>query len=165
MISSALAQERPNNAKKSAPGNITSDLQKINAAIESKQQEITAQQTDSQAATWWTTTSAMTMSATVLLFGFLTLCLAAYVIRRGHAWEAVLKIFGMVLIIVLTVFLIVAGYDDKQIAPAVGLLGTIAGYLLGKEVTPVLRTQAPAAGPAPGTPGSPQVKSGAPGTS
>jgi hypothetical protein len=76
----------------------------------------------------------MTMSSTVLVFGLITLALAAYVIRKGHQWEAVLKVFGMVLIIVMTVFLIVAGYDDKQIAGAVGLLGTIAGYLLGKDV-------------------------------
>ena len=31
------------------------------------------------------------------------------------------------------VFLIVAGYTEKQIAPVIGLLGTIAGYLLGKS--------------------------------
>jgi hypothetical protein len=28
----------------------------------------------------------------------------------------------------------VAGYSDQQIAPAMGLLGTIVGYLLGKDV-------------------------------
>jgi len=28
--------------------------------------------------------------------------------------------------------LITAGYSNDQIAPAVGLLGTIAGYLLGR---------------------------------
>ena len=29
-------------------------------------------------------------------------------------------------------YLIVAGYSDTQIAPMMGLLGTIIGYLLGK---------------------------------
>lgn len=84
---------------------------------------------------WWSNTNAMTMSASVLIFGLLALLLASYVIRKGQSWEAVLKIFGTVLIVVMTVFLIVAGYDDKQIAPAIGLLGTIVGYLLGKDVS------------------------------
>jgi hypothetical protein len=30
-------------------------------------------------------------------------------------------------------FLITAGYTSDQIAPMIGLLGTIAGYLLGKS--------------------------------
>ena len=34
---------------------------------------------------------------------------------------------------VFAIFLVVAGYSDQQIAPVIGLLGTIAGYLLGKE--------------------------------
>jgi biopolymer transport protein ExbB/TolQ len=33
----------------------------------------------------------------------------------------------------MAVFLVVAGYTDTQIAPVMGLLGTVAGYLLGKE--------------------------------
>ena len=38
------------------------------------------------------------------------------------------------LIITATLFLITAGYDNNQIAPAIGLFGTVAGYLLGKSV-------------------------------
>ena len=143
MISEANAQQMPSgamNQKKAGetqnPPKPKDDLSKINAAIEKQHEHIaTLSKSPAPQATWWTTTSAMTMSATVLVFGLLTLCLAAYVIRKGHPWEPVLKIFGMVLIIVLTVFLIVAGYDDKQIAPAMGLLGTIAGYLLGKDIS------------------------------
>src|SRR6266853_700176 len=143
MISEANAQQMPSAAMtQKKPGETQNplkpkdDLSKINAAIEKQQEHIaTISRSPAPQGTWWTTTSAMTMSTAVLVFGLLTLCLAAYVIRRGHPWEAVLKIFGMVLIIVLTVFLIVAGYDDKQIAPAMGLLGTIAGYLLGKDIS------------------------------
>jgi hypothetical protein len=36
------------------------------------------------------------------------------------------------LIIIGTLFFITAGFDSTQIAPALGLFGTIAGYLLGK---------------------------------
>src|SRR6266852_2872249 len=120
MIAEARAQQMPSGAiqKKAAetrdPPKPKDDLTKINAAIEEQQQHIaTLSKAPAPEVTWWTTTSAMTMSASVLVFGLLTLCLAAYLIRKGHPWEAVLKIFGMVLIIVLTVFLIVAGYDDK----------------------------------------------------
>jgi hypothetical protein len=42
-------------------------------------------------------------------------------------------IFRGALIISSSIFLIVAGYTSQQIAPAMGLLGTLAGYLLGKE--------------------------------
>jgi hypothetical protein len=40
--------------------------------------------------------------------------------------------FGTILIITTSVFLVVAGYSSNQIAPVTGLLGTLAGYLLGK---------------------------------
>lgn len=143
MITSAIAQEAPRAGPATKPSaekqDLTSakeELMKVDAQIKGQEEKIaTLSQSRQPDGTWWSTTNAMTMSTTVLVFGFLTLALAAYVIRKGHPWEAVLKIFGMVLIIVLTVFLIVAGYDDKQIAPAVGLLGTIAGYLLGKDIS------------------------------
>lgn len=43
------------------------------------------------------------------------------------------KVFGMTLIIMGTLFSITAGFSAEQIAPAVGLFGTIAGYLLGRS--------------------------------
>jgi hypothetical protein len=82
---------------------------------------------------WWSTRNAMTMSAALLVFGVVVLVLATYLITTGKSAEAVLRIFGTILIIVIAVFLVVAGYSDTQIAPVMGLLGTIAGYLLGKE--------------------------------
>ena len=82
---------------------------------------------------WWTTTNAMTMSAIVLIFGLIVIVFATHLIQRGKSAEAVLRIFGTILIIVIAVFLVVAGYSDTQISPVMGLLGTIAGYLLGRE--------------------------------
>jgi hypothetical protein len=84
---------------------------------------------------WWSTRNAMTMSAALLVFGVVVLLLATYLITTGKSAEAVLRIFGTILIIVIAVFLVVAGYSDTQIAPVMGLLGTIAGYLLGKQST------------------------------
>lgn len=75
----------------------------------------------------------MTMSAALLVFGVVVLLLATYLIKVGKSSEAVLRIFRTILIIVIAVFLVVAGCSDTQIAPVMGLVGTIAGYLLGKE--------------------------------
>jgi hypothetical protein len=85
------------------------------------------------APSWWSVTDAMTISAAVLVFGLAVLVLATYLIRTGKNTEAVLRIFGTILIVMVAVFLVVAGYTDTQIAPVIGLLGTIVGYLLGKE--------------------------------
>jgi uncharacterized membrane protein len=65
----------------------------------------------------------------------IVLVLATYLITTGKSDEVVLRIFGTILIIVIAVFLVVAGYSDMQIAPFIGLLGMIAGNLLGKQST------------------------------
>jgi hypothetical protein len=84
---------------------------------------------------WWTTTNAMTMCAVVLLFGVLVLGLATYLMRVGKAGTSVLRIFGTILVIVMATFLVVAGYDNAQLGAPLGLLGTIVGYLLGKDTS------------------------------
>ena len=43
------------------------------------------------------------------------------------------KIFIIPLIIFASIFLIIVGYDDLQIAPVMGLFGSIVGYLFGKS--------------------------------
>lgn len=70
----------------------------------------------------------MIMGFALILIAFMT-----YVIRKGANLEDALKVFGTILIVVAAVFLIVAGYSEKQIAPVIGLLGTVAGYILGKQ--------------------------------
>lgn len=47
--------------------------------------------------------------------------------------EDTLRVFAVTLIILGTLFFITAGFDSKQIAPAMGLFGTVAGYLLGRS--------------------------------
>jgi hypothetical protein len=47
--------------------------------------------------------------------------------------EQILRVFGILVIIFASVFLVIAGYSDTQITPVIGLLGTIAGYLLGRR--------------------------------
>jgi ABC-type polysaccharide transport system permease subunit len=125
------------------------DMQKLNDQIAQKFEnlkkidEVSAQEAKAQQQTpatintpqWWTTTNAMTMSAVVLVFAFLIAVLAAYLMQKGKEGEVVLRVLGTIMIVFLAVFLVVAGYDDKQISPVMGLLGTIAGYLLGKQST------------------------------
>lgn len=82
---------------------------------------------------WWSTENAMTMSGTVLLFGTLICVICAILLARGGNADTILRTFGTILIIISSLFLVVAGYSDQQIAPVMGLLGTIAGYLLGKS--------------------------------
>ena len=81
----------------------------------------------------WSAHNAMTVISVVLIYSLIVLALATYLIRLGKSSESVLRIFGTILIISSSIFLIVAGYTNQQIAPAMGLLGTLAGYLLGKE--------------------------------
>ena len=82
---------------------------------------------------WWSVYDAMTISASILIFGALIMCLATILLYKGKSADEVLKLFGTIIIIVSAVFLVVAGYTDTQIAPVIGLLGTIAGYLLGRN--------------------------------
>jgi hypothetical protein len=93
-----------------------------------------ASRPDSSAPTWWSTHNAMTMSAVILIFGAVVIGLAAMTLRKqATSVDSMLRLFGTIMIITLAVFLVVAGYNDKQIAAPLGLLGTIAGYLLGRE--------------------------------
>lgn len=82
---------------------------------------------------WWSTQNAMTISSMVLLFGALVITLAAFTAPKETSIEGRLRFFGTIMIITMATFLVVAGYDDKQIAAPLGLLGTIVGYLLGRE--------------------------------
>lgn len=115
----------------------TPTLEELNARLKENQQQI-EQSTKSTTVShhppdWWSVQSAMTISAAVLLFGLLVLILAARYMSKAS--DSHIRLFATMLIVVMAVFLIVAGYSDTQIAPAFGLLGTIAGYLLGKDAS------------------------------
>lgn len=73
------------------------------------------------------------LSLLILLFGTVVVIVQFSLLRKmSFDGNDVLRVFGVTLIIVGTLFLIAAGFGDKQIAPAMGLFGTLAGYLLGK---------------------------------
>jgi hypothetical protein len=90
-------------------------------------------QEPSEESLWWSTRNAMTISSVTLGFGVIIFLLATYlIVHAGKSAEEVLRVFATILIIVSALFLVVAGYTERQISPVMGLLGTIVGYLLGK---------------------------------
>lgn len=73
------------------------------------------------------------LSLLILAFGTVVVSVQFSLLRKKKFdGNDILKVFGVTLIIVGTLFLIAAGFGDKQIAPAMGLFGTLAGYLLGR---------------------------------
>lgn len=75
------------------------------------------------------------LSLAVLGFGLLILGgQMAIMLKLGKGWGPnSTRISGLTLVVISGVFLITAGYSQDQIAPMIGLLGAIAGYLLGKS--------------------------------
>ena len=80
------------------------------------------------------TVSEICLSIGVLVFGALLMGLEVLVmLKQNKYWDAwSFKILGLTLVITAGLFLVVAGYSQNQIAPMMGLLGTVAGYLLGQ---------------------------------
>ncbi len=70
-----------------------------------------------------------------IILGFSFSCfLLAVLLRRlgGFGDENVIRILALVLVVSGTLFLVTMGYSADQIAPALGILGTVAGYMLGR---------------------------------
>lgn len=72
-------------------------------------------------------------SIIVLIFAYFVLKLIVQKIEINNLdANSYVKLMLLVLIILSTWFLVAAGWDNSQLAPAFGILGTIVGYLLGK---------------------------------
>ena len=83
----------------------------------------------------WTSLE-IVISVGILVFALVVLGLEAVIMLRAQPpWHAqqVMRVFGLTLILTMSVFLIGAGYSENQTAPAMGLLGVVAGYLLGNQ--------------------------------
>jgi len=75
------------------------------------------------------------LSLGVLFFGLIILSFQmGIMIKMGKGWGTnSIRIVGITLVIISGIFLITTGYSTDKVSPMIGLLGTIAGYLLGKE--------------------------------
>jgi hypothetical protein len=81
---------------------------------------------------------ALTMGIAILVFGIGIIVLQVFaVLRNSGTWdELALKSIGLTLLITAGIFILVAGYDKEQVNPLFALLGSLAGYLLGKDSRP-----------------------------
>lgn len=72
-------------------------------------------------------------SVIVIVFALIIFSLLIFRIKvqTMHA-EDFIRLIVLALVICSSMYLISAGWDDQQTAPAFGILGTIAGYLLGR---------------------------------
>lgn len=85
----------------------------------------------------------------LLLFAFLLCSGEIILFLKGKMdQQMIIKLIILTLVIFAILFLITAGYDNSQTQTSVGLLGTIAGYLLGRAI--------PDAGASPQAPGPAQ---------
>lgn len=74
------------------------------------------------------------LSMVAIFFGLIVLIIEYKLLIRANASSGeVLKVLIVSTIVIATMFIISAGYSSEQIAPAIGLFGTIAGYLLGRN--------------------------------
>lgn len=74
------------------------------------------------------------LSLIIVGLGVVVILALTFVLRKKESSaEDVVRAYALVLIIIGTIVLICAGYSNDQIAPAMGLFGTVAGYLLGRK--------------------------------
>jgi len=77
---------------------------------------------------------AFQLSMLVLAFGLVIIGLETFLImKKKIEADNIVRFIVVTLIIIAALFLITAGYSNDQIAPAMGLMGAIAGYLIGKS--------------------------------
>ncbi|WP_138441348.1 hypothetical protein [Marinobacter alexandrii] len=119
---------------------MTSDLDNLKENVDKAMQERNAlkgtvepQKDDFNAAYEKTSQDSFVLSGMFLGFGLILTMIFAHLVKSGNEPESLVRVFGMMLIVISAVFLMIAGYSEKQIAPVFGLLGTVAGYLLGRS--------------------------------
>jgi uncharacterized membrane protein YfcA len=109
------------------------DLAALKSTVRQLDEQVSSASTTASSQAWWSNQDAMTVSSAVLVFGAVVIAIAAFSTRNRATMDESLRFYGTVMVITMAGFLVVAGYDQNQIAAPLGLLGTIAGYLLGKE--------------------------------
>ena len=80
------------------------------------------------------TTTEGHLTLAIIALAALVLLIQMFALRsRQASADDVIRGCSIIFIITGTLVLITAGYTNDQIAPALGLFGTIAGYLLGRK--------------------------------
>jgi len=75
----------------------------------------------------------ITLSIATLIFGAILILAVLFlkIAKNSNDMFHTYKLIGIMFIGTVSVFLIPAGFNNEQITPVVGLLGTLAGYLVG----------------------------------
>jgi ABC-type transport system involved in cytochrome c biogenesis permease subunit len=97
-------------------------------------------------AQWWTPQLIKFLTLSVLIFGLVIIIIMAILVLNHSSAGEVLRLFTVPMVIVSAVFLVVTGYSQDQITPVIGLLGTLAGYILGVQSQKTV-SQTPASNP------------------
>lgn len=79
------------------------------------------------------TNQEMILTGMILAFALLSLGFLYLAVRTGRADSFFLRIYVITIIIFGTLLVVSSAYTTSQIAPVVGLFGTIAGYVLGRS--------------------------------
>ena len=76
------------------------------------------------------------ISIIVAAIGLIALLMEFMLLRKIPKLKAedALRVYAVTLIIIGTLFFVTAGFDSNHVAPAMGLFGTVAGYLLGRSI-------------------------------
>jgi hydrogenase/urease accessory protein HupE len=82
------------------------------------------------------TTQEMQLTFTIMGFGLVALLFLYLMSRQRHIPPFVLRVYVITIIIFGTLAVVASAYTNDQIAPVVGLFGTIAGYVLGRTDRP-----------------------------
>lgn len=110
------------------------EIEKLKKSIEAKQKELIVESSpQANMEVTQNVDDGLILSSILLFFTLLVFLIMYQLIKLGKNPGDILKTFGTIFIIVAAVFLIVAGYSEEQISPVIGLLGTVAGYILGRN--------------------------------
>ncbi|MFI3189450.1 hypothetical protein BCS42_12550 [Crenothrix sp. D3] len=101
--------------------------------------KIIAQQ--SEQLTSFNSTAFIVLSGSLLILGIIVLFSMTYLIKNGKEPTEILKAYGIPLIIISAVLMAVSGFGVRDMSPVIGLLGTVAGYLLGRTDAEILKQQ------------------------
>ena len=83
------------------------------------------------------------LTVSVLIFGIAVIITMAFLVLKKSQTGEVLRLFTVPMVIVAAVFLVVTGFSNAQITPVIGLLGTLAGYILGVQSQKVQKPTEP----------------------
>ena len=86
------------------------------------------------------TTDEIMLTVAIFLYALMAMAVLYILVHKEHATPFVLRIYVITVLIGGSLIVVSSAFTQDQLAPVMGLFGTIAGYLLGRgerpDVTP-----------------------------